>query len=182
MEKRRNRGSRRFHNSRKKKNENDIVLDTWRPEKNWKLMYLRSEKLKRASQLGYTYPKKTLNQVLDEEIPISKLDKKNVLFICSRNQWRSPTAETVWKNNLNINVRSAGTSPKARKTVSIADIQWSDIIVVMEKKHKNRIVASFTRMVENKPIHVLDIEDNYKYMDSELVESLKISVSDILGI
>ena len=182
MEEKRNKGSRRFHNSKKKKNENDILADTWKPEKNWKMVYLRSEKLKRASQLGNTYPRKTLNQVLDEEIPISKVERKNILFVCSRNQWRSPTAETVWKNSQKINVRSAGTSPKARKTISVSDIQWSDIIVVMEKKHKNRIIASFTRMVENKPIYVLDIEDNYKYMDSELVESLKTSMSDLLDI
>lgn len=107
---------------------------------------------------------------------------KNVLFICSRNQWRSPTAETVWRKHPDINVRSAGTSPNSRKTVGTAEIRWADVILVMEQKHKNRLVAEFTRLVDNKPIHVLDIPDDYKYMDPELVEILQESVAACLGI
>jgi predicted protein tyrosine phosphatase len=107
---------------------------------------------------------------------------KNVLFICSRNQWRSPTAETVWRKHPDISVRSAGTSPSDRRTVSAADIHWADVIVVMEQKHKNRLVAEFTRLLEHKPIHVLDIPDEYKYMDPELVEMLEESVGSYLGL
>lgn len=107
---------------------------------------------------------------------------KNVLFICSRNQWRSPTAETVWRKHPDISVRSAGTSPSARRTVSAVDIHWADVIVVMEQKHKNRLVAEFTRLLEHKPIHVLDIPDEYKYMDPELVEMLEESVGSYLGL
>ncbi|HUE91646.1 phosphotyrosine protein phosphatase [Pseudomonas sp.] len=107
---------------------------------------------------------------------------KNVLFICSRNQWRSPTAETVWRKHPDISVRSAGTNPSARRTVSAVDIHWADVIVVMEQKHKNRLVAEFTRLLEHKPIYVLDIPDEYKYMDPELVEMLEESVSSYLGL
>jgi predicted protein tyrosine phosphatase len=107
---------------------------------------------------------------------------KNVLFICSRNQWRSPTAETVWRKHPDISVRSAGTSPNARKTVGPADIRWADVIIVMEQKHKNRLVAEFTRLLDHKPIHVLDIPDEYKYMDPELVEILEDSVGGCLGL
>jgi hypothetical protein len=41
--------------------------DRWKPEKNWKMVYLRSEKLSRAKQLGFDYPKKTVRQLLDYE-------------------------------------------------------------------------------------------------------------------
>ena len=51
----------------------------------------------------------------------------------------------------------------------------------MEEKHKSRLVAEFTRILENKPIHVLDIPDEYKYMDPELIEMLEQSVNGILG-
>lgn len=107
---------------------------------------------------------------------------KNVLFICSRNQWRSPTAETVWRKHPDISVRSAGTSPNARKTVGPADIRWADVIIVMEQKHKNRLVAEFTRLLDHKPIHVLEIPDEYKYMNPELVEILENSVGGCLGL
>ena len=105
---------------------------------------------------------------------------QNLLFICSRNQWRSPTAEEVWRKHPDFNSRSAGTSPKARKTVSSSDIQWADIIFVMEQKHKSRLRADFTRMLDHKPVYVLDIPDEYKFMDEELIGELKDSVNCIL--
>lgn len=105
---------------------------------------------------------------------------QNLLFICSRNQWRSPTAETIWRKHPNYNAKSAGTSPRAKKTVSSADIRWADIIFVMEQKHKNRVKAEFARMLEHKPIYVLDIPDEYQYMDPELVDELENSVSAYL--
>ena len=107
---------------------------------------------------------------------------RNVLFICSRNQWRSPTAEQLWRRHPQIAARSAGTSPNARHRVSFDDIEWADVILVMEEKHKSRLAAEFTRMLEGKPIHVLDISDEYKYMDPELVDELQRSVGSILDI
>ncbi len=107
---------------------------------------------------------------------------KNLLFICSRNQWRSPTAETIWRKHPDFNVKSAGTSPRAKKTVSSADIRWADMIFVMEQKHKSRLKAEFTRMLDHKPVHVLDIPDEYQYMDPELIQELEGSVGSCLGI
>lgn len=98
----------------------------------------------------------------------------NALFICSRNQWRSPTAETVFRRN--VQARSAGTSPNARHTVSIDDIAWADKIFVMEQKHKSRLLAQFPRALQYKEMIVLDIPDDYRYMDEELIEILKESV------
>ena len=106
----------------------------------------------------------------------------NALFICSKNQWRSPTGEQVWKNHPEVSVRSAGISPKARRIVSAKDVQWADIIFVMEQKHKNRLKAQFTRLLTYKDIHVLDIPDEYQYMDEELIEIMKQSISSYLGI
>lgn len=107
---------------------------------------------------------------------------RNILFICSKNQWRSPTGEQVWKNHPEVFTRSAGTSPKARRTVTAKDIQWSDIVFVMEQEHKSRLKAQFTRLLDYKDIHVLDIPDEYQYMDEELIEMIKQSVSSYLGI
>jgi predicted protein tyrosine phosphatase len=96
----------------------------------------------------------------------------NVLFICSRNQWRSPTAEQVWRKR-GFSVRSAGTSPRARRTVTLEDLRWADVVFVMESKHRDRLQASFARAIAHKPLHVLGIPDDYKYMDPELVEILE---------
>jgi predicted protein tyrosine phosphatase len=106
----------------------------------------------------------------------------NVLFICSRNKWRSPTGETIWRKHPKINARSAGTSPNARKTVSADDIRWADVVFTMEKKHKNRLMAEYPRLLTYKQIYVLDIPDEYQYMDPELVEMLKESVGSYLDL
>lgn len=105
----------------------------------------------------------------------------NVLFICSRNQWRSPTAEAVWRKLPGLQVRSAGTSPRARKTVNAADIGWADVIFVMEAKHKQRIQAEFRQLVNLKRIEVLDIPDEYRYMDPELVEIFEAAAETFLS-
>jgi predicted protein tyrosine phosphatase len=106
--------------------------------------------------------------------------RRNILFICSRNQWRSPTAEQIWRKRPMLSVRSAGTSPSARRKVSEDDVRWADVIFVMEEKHKSRLVAEFTSLIKNKTIHVLDIPDEYKYMDPELVEQLEQAVGALL--
>ncbi|MGH1541181.1 MAG: low molecular weight protein tyrosine phosphatase family protein [Arenicella sp.] len=103
----------------------------------------------------------------------------NLLFICSRNQWRSPTAEKIYKQR-GYSARSAGTSPNANRTVTMNDIRWSDQVFVMEKKHKNRLIAQFTRLLEHKTIHILDIPDDYKFMDPELIEVLEDTIDPYL--
>jgi predicted protein tyrosine phosphatase len=106
--------------------------------------------------------------------------RRNILFICSRNQWRSPTAEQIWRKHPLLSVRSAGTSPSARRKVSEDDIRWADVVFAMEEKHKSRLAAEFTSLIKNKTIYVLDIPDEYKYMDPELVEQLEQSVGALL--
>lgn len=80
---------------------------------------------------------------------------KNLLFICSRNQWRSPNA---------------------KRTVSASDIKWSSHIFVMEKKHKQRLLAKFNRLLEYKKLVVLEIPDEYQFMDDELIDILNESI------
>ncbi|GAA4733443.1 phosphotyrosine protein phosphatase [Flavisolibacter ginsenosidimutans] len=104
----------------------------------------------------------------------------NILFVCSRNIWRSPTAEAIYKQRQDHNVRSAGTEPSARIRVSSKDILWADIIFTMEKKHKQRLVNNFPVETKNKQLVILDIQDDYKYMDEELIEMIKISVDPYL--
>jgi len=107
---------------------------------------------------------------------------RNILFICSKNQWRSPTAETIWRKHPKLNVRSAGTSTKARKTVSSTDVSWADIILVMEEKHKNRLKADFSKLLSHKTIYVLDIPDEYQYMDPNLIKELESAVGSLLAL
>ncbi len=104
----------------------------------------------------------------------------NILFVCSRNQWRSPTAEEIFKNSQEHQAKSAGTEPSARIKITEKLINWADIIFVMEKKHKERIEQRFAAVVDEKELIVLDIPDEYQFMDEELVDLIKLSVSQYL--
>lgn len=104
----------------------------------------------------------------------------NLLFVCSRNQWRSPTAEEIYKNNPGYQARSAGTEAGARIKLTAKLVGWADIIFVMEKKHKQRITEKFPDEARQSEIIVLDISDDYPYMDQELVDMIRISVAPYL--
>lgn len=104
----------------------------------------------------------------------------NILFVCSRNNWRSPTAESIYKGRQDHQVKSAGTEPSAKIRVSARDILWADLIFAMEKKHKQRLLDKFPNKTEHKKIIILDIEDEYTYMDKELIEMIKLSVDAYL--
>ena len=104
----------------------------------------------------------------------------NLLFVCSRNQWRSPTAEEIFKNSQEYQAKSAGTEPSARIKITEKLINWADIIFVMEKKHKQRMAEKFCVEVSNKEIIVLDIPDDYQYMDEELILEIETKVSGYL--
>jgi predicted protein tyrosine phosphatase len=130
----------------------------------------------------FDYPSITEDQLTRQESISSSGTKQNVLFICSRNQWRSPTAETIWRKRPALCVRSAGTSSAARRKVTVEDIRWADVIFVMEEKHRARLLAEFNLTIVRKPVHVLDIPDEYKFMDPELIEQLEDSVAAFLGL
>jgi len=102
----------------------------------------------------------------------------NLLFICSKNQWRSPTAELLFKNHPLHQARSAGTSDRARIRVSQKLIDWANVLFFMERKHLDIIVQRF--QPDKQTIVVLDIEDKYQFNDPELVEILKVTLSEYL--
>ncbi|MES2765074.1 MAG: protein tyrosine phosphatase [Bacteroidota bacterium] len=97
----------------------------------------------------------------------------NILFVCSKNKWRSRTAETIFKNSQIHNVKSAGTDPGARVKLSENMLSWADVIFVMEDKHRRIIQQKFPSKVFKNKIEVLEIPDAYQYMDEELILTLK---------
>jgi predicted protein tyrosine phosphatase len=152
--------------------------DDWPKEKRWKDVYTRSAKLDRAAQLGMDYPRKGDAQTIAQ----AEIEQAcNVLFVCSRNQWRSPTAEQVFKKHAKLAVRSGGTSAQARRKVSADDVAWADVIFVMEEKHRTRLAAEFARLLQHKILYVLDIPDEYRLMDPNLISELERSVLPILA-
>lgn len=104
----------------------------------------------------------------------------NVLFVCSRNQWRSPTAEKLFAGRPGIQTKSAGTEPSARIRVTEKLVHWADLILVTEKRHKERLREKFGSALSGKRVEVLDIEDDYTYMDPDLITVLHECVPPIV--
>jgi predicted protein tyrosine phosphatase len=67
-----------------------------------------------------------------------------------------------------IHTRPAGTSKQAKYQVSANDIVWADLIAVMEYKHKYALQEKFSRQLKHKTILVLDIPDDYHYINNSL--------------
>lgn len=56
-----------------------------------------------------------------------------VLFVCSQNKLRSPTAEQVFSRWPGIEVMSCGLNNDAENPARPELIEWADIIFVMEQ-------------------------------------------------
>ncbi len=109
------------------------------------------------------------------------MTQSNILFVCSKNQWRSPTAEAMYRHDERVSVRSRGTARAAVQTIRLGDIVWADAILVMEDKHRQRILAEFPGKTKFTPIRVLDIPDQYQFMDNELVELIRSAVEPVIA-
>lgn len=98
---------------------------------------------------------------------------KTVLFICSQNRLRSPTAEQVFANYPGVEVASAGTNNDAENPLTGELVAWADTIVVMEKQHRTKLQRRFRSSLRGQRIICLDIPDNYAFMAPELIDLLK---------
>jgi predicted protein tyrosine phosphatase len=101
---------------------------------------------------------------------------QHVLFICSQNQLRSPTAEHLFSKRPGFEVRSAGTNPDAVIPISSDLVEWADTIFVMERVHRNRLTSRFQSYLAGKQLICLDIPDEFEFMQPELVRLLEAKV------
>jgi predicted protein tyrosine phosphatase len=107
---------------------------------------------------------------------------QRVLFICSQNKLRSPTAEQVFCDYPGLEVASAGTNHDAEIPVGPDLLRWAEVIFVMEKVHRTKLSTRFQQHLVRKRIICLDIPDRYAYMDPDLIQLLKAKVPKFLDI
>jgi predicted protein tyrosine phosphatase len=105
---------------------------------------------------------------------------KNILFICGANKLRSPTAEQVFARYPNIETDSAGLNADAELRVSPEQIEWADVIFVMEKSMRAKLAKQFRKYLNGKRVISLDISDKYTFIQPELVELLEKKVGPLL--
>ena len=101
-----------------------------------------------------------------------------LLFVCSRNRWRSPTAEGLLDGVPGYQARSAGTEAGARVRVTAGLLGWADVVLCMERHHLQRLRERFPDALAGKRVIVLDIPDDHGFMDPELVTLLQTALTD----
>lgn len=105
---------------------------------------------------------------------------QKLLFICSQNKLRSPTAENVFSTCESLECDSAGLASDAEVLLSTEQIEWADIIFVMERAHRTRLSKKFKERLRDKRVIVLGIPDEFEFMDDNLVALLKAKVPQFL--
>jgi predicted protein tyrosine phosphatase len=96
-----------------------------------------------------------------------------LLFVCSENRLRSPTGEEVFSAYPGVEAIGCGTNSDAETPLSGDLVEWADVILVMEKSHKNKVSKKYGDLIKNKKLVCLDIPDNYDRMQPELVRILE---------
>lgn len=103
--------------------------------------------------------------------------KKKILFVCTSNQHRSPTAQSLLARHPHYEARSAGISPLSAQVVTRELLEWADLIFVMDEQfdhHRRHLLERFPDLpgLADKII-VLGIPDIYQRDDPELVRRLR---------
>jgi predicted protein tyrosine phosphatase len=95
---------------------------------------------------------------------------RRVLFLCSRNRLRSPTAEQVFAAWPHLETDSAGLAADADTPLSVEQLAWAELIMVMEPAHRRRLLVQHRDRLKGKRVVVLGIRDDYDFMQPELIE------------
>jgi predicted protein tyrosine phosphatase len=110
------------------------------------------------------------------------IGREHILFVCTANRDRSPTAEELYRDDPRYEVRSAGTAPFATTPIDAELLRWADRVFVMcerEDQHQTLIRLRFPS-VKCKIVD-LDIEDRWPRGHPELVERLRKKLTSHLG-
>lgn len=102
----------------------------------------------------------------------------NILIVCSANQNRSKTAEVYFQEKYpQYHFQSAGTNHQEclknnSQPLTEELLIWADKVFVMENHHQ-KIINKHTNQKYQDKITILNIEDIYTFMQTELIITLK---------
>jgi predicted protein tyrosine phosphatase len=108
--------------------------------------------------------------------------RQRILFVCTANIDRSPTAEQLYAGDPRYEVLSAGTAPFATIPVNDRILAWADRVFVMNEREDGHLSDIKRRFPDlDRPIVDLDVEDRWYRGDPELVALLQERLEPHLG-
>lgn len=102
-----------------------------------------------------------------------------LLFVCTAGRQRSPTAAKLFEG-MGYLTDYAGTHGMGDRRLTVQDLEWADLVIVMEEFHRAYIKQHFPEYYNNHRIHVLNIPDIYYRDDPELVGIIKQKMETVL--
>lgn len=103
---------------------------------------------------------------------------KKILFVCTANLDRSPTAEKMYQKVKGLDVKSAGIHGSSQCILTGDLLEWADLILVMEDHHKEYIINWMPEIAQK--IIVLGIPNNYLFDETNLKKQIRSKVDPIL--
>jgi predicted protein tyrosine phosphatase len=103
-----------------------------------------------------------------------------VLFVCTANKLRSPTAEDVFRDFPGIEAISAGTDQEAPTPLTKELVASADLIFAMENHHRERIRKKFKQRPADNRIITLNIPDEFERGDPYLIELLEKKATHVI--
>jgi predicted protein tyrosine phosphatase len=106
------------------------------------------------------------------------MKKLNLLFVCGRNEQRSPTFETWFKNNMyQYDVKSAGISCYSHVMLTKELLEWADVVYVMDLKQEMFIARKFPEFLGK--VIVVGCDDDYQRESSQLFKLIEYWVKKV---
>jgi predicted protein tyrosine phosphatase len=95
-----------------------------------------------------------------------------ILFVCGKARRRSPTAAEIAPALLGVEADFGGLSQDADVPLEPDQIDWADIIAVMEPRHLARLRRQFGARLGGKRVVCLSVPDRFEPMAPDLVALL----------
>ena len=108
--------------------------------------------------------------------------RERILFLCTANIDRSPTAEDLYSGDPRYEVRSAGLASFATQPLTRELLLWADRVFVMNEDEDQHCTLLRIRFPEiDRPVVDLDVRDLWNRGDPELVTLLLRRLKPHLG-
>ncbi|UCE03033.1 MAG: phosphotyrosine protein phosphatase [Candidatus Latescibacterota bacterium] len=108
-------------------------------------------------------------------------EARRILFVCSQNSLRSPTAEQLYRDNARLKVRSAGVDRGATQRLTAEMLDWAEEVFVFEWEQSDEIRRQFPEQYSSVTIECLNVPDDYGFMEPALVTLLAKRLTPYLG-
>jgi len=108
--------------------------------------------------------------------------RERILFVCTANLDRSPTAHDLYADDPRYEVRSAGVATFAAVPLTRELLRWADRVFVMnEREDQHRTLLRIRFPDVDRPVIDLDVRDLWRRGNPELVTLLLRRLKPHLG-